>query len=160
MSGNFIYRYHVEPRVKVYSPREESFPFPLKYIDVAITTIGCYAWTSHRWLLEHRWIKRLVIICHKDICGPGLDRHNGKRRPGQIIYGWNRGLATEGEAEMVNWKPKLDNDWRLLGICFIDFEDKEFKETQEENWKHQWLPLCFAGHTRKASMARSVAILV
>ena len=25
MSGNFIYRHHVEPRVKLYSPREESF---------------------------------------------------------------------------------------------------------------------------------------
>ena len=27
MSGNFIYRHHVEPRVKLYSPGEESFPF-------------------------------------------------------------------------------------------------------------------------------------
>ena len=35
MSGNFIYRHHVEPRVKLYSPREESFPIPLKYIDVS-----------------------------------------------------------------------------------------------------------------------------
>ena len=26
MSGSFIYRHHVEPRVKLYSPREESFP--------------------------------------------------------------------------------------------------------------------------------------
>ena len=25
MSGNFIYRHHVEPRVELYSPREESF---------------------------------------------------------------------------------------------------------------------------------------
>ena len=38
MSGNFIYRHHVEPRVKLYSPREESFPSPLKYIDVSRTT--------------------------------------------------------------------------------------------------------------------------
>ena len=37
MSGNFIYRHHVEPRVKLYSPREESFPIPLKYIDVSRT---------------------------------------------------------------------------------------------------------------------------
>ena len=35
MSGNFIHRHHVEPRVKLYSPREESFPIPLKYIDVS-----------------------------------------------------------------------------------------------------------------------------
>ena len=38
MSGNFIYRHHVEPIVKLYSPREESFPIPLKYIDVSRTT--------------------------------------------------------------------------------------------------------------------------
>ena len=38
MSGNFIYRHHVELRVKLYSPREESFPIPLKYIDVSGTT--------------------------------------------------------------------------------------------------------------------------
>ena len=38
MSGSSIYRHHVEPRVKLYSPREESFPIPLKYIDVSRTT--------------------------------------------------------------------------------------------------------------------------
>ena len=38
MSWNFIYRHHVEPRVKLYSPREKSFPIPLKYIDVSRTT--------------------------------------------------------------------------------------------------------------------------
>ena len=37
MSGNFRYRHHVEPRFKLYSPREESFPVPLKYIDVSRT---------------------------------------------------------------------------------------------------------------------------
>ena len=38
MSGSFIYRHRVEPRVKLYSPKEESFPIPLKYIDVTRTT--------------------------------------------------------------------------------------------------------------------------
>ena len=38
MSGNFIYRLHVEPRVKLYSPREESFPIPLQYAYVSKTT--------------------------------------------------------------------------------------------------------------------------
>ena len=38
MSGNLKYRHHIEPGVKLYSPREESFPIPLKYIDVARTT--------------------------------------------------------------------------------------------------------------------------
>ena len=35
---DFIYRHHVEPRVKLYMPKEESFPIPLKYIDVTRTT--------------------------------------------------------------------------------------------------------------------------
>ena len=38
MSGKFIFRHHVEPRVKLYSPREESFPISLKFIDVSRTS--------------------------------------------------------------------------------------------------------------------------
>ena len=38
MTGNFIFRHYVEPRVKLYSPREESFPIPLKYMNVSRTT--------------------------------------------------------------------------------------------------------------------------
>ena len=38
MSGSFINRHHVEPRVKLYSPTEESFPIPMKYIDVTRNT--------------------------------------------------------------------------------------------------------------------------
>ena len=63
MSGSFIYRHHVEPRVKLYSPREESFPIRLKYIDVTRTThtkFGCQAREAHWWLLEHWWVSRLV----------------------------------------------------------------------------------------------------
>ena len=36
--GYFIYRHRVEPRVKLYMPKEESFSFPLKYIDVTRST--------------------------------------------------------------------------------------------------------------------------
>ena len=35
---NFICRHHVEPKVKLYMPKEESFPVPMKYIDVTRTT--------------------------------------------------------------------------------------------------------------------------
>ena len=34
ISGDFIHRHHVEPKVKLYVPTEESFPIPLEYIDV------------------------------------------------------------------------------------------------------------------------------
>ena len=32
VTGDFIYRHHVEARVKLSVPREESFPIPLEYI--------------------------------------------------------------------------------------------------------------------------------
>ena len=38
VAGDFIYRHHVEPRVKLYVPREEPLLFPPIYIDVTRTT--------------------------------------------------------------------------------------------------------------------------
>ena len=38
ISRNIIYRRHVEPRVKLYVPGDESFPNPLKCIDGARST--------------------------------------------------------------------------------------------------------------------------
>ena len=89
MSGSFIYRHHVEPRVKLYSPREESFLIPLKYIDVSRTThtnldvkqekrmmmIGMSMGLETCQILGqvshnlHYWKKKLPT----DICGPGRD---------------------------------------------------------------------------------------
>ena len=49
MSGNFMHRHHVEPRVKHYSPREESFLVPLKYIVQNYSyELGCQARETHR----------------------------------------------------------------------------------------------------------------
>ena len=38
IQGDFIYCHHVEPRVQLYVPKEETFPTPLKYIDVTRST--------------------------------------------------------------------------------------------------------------------------
>ena len=38
IQGDFIYRRHNEPRVQLYVPKEETFPIPLKYIDVTRST--------------------------------------------------------------------------------------------------------------------------
>ena len=38
ITRQFIYRHHVEPRGKLYVPKKESFPIPLRFIDVARTT--------------------------------------------------------------------------------------------------------------------------
>ena len=34
IEGDFIYRHHVEPRVQLYVPKEETCPIPLKYTNV------------------------------------------------------------------------------------------------------------------------------
>ena len=38
IQGDFTYRHHIEPRFQLYVPEEESFPIPLKYIDVIRST--------------------------------------------------------------------------------------------------------------------------
>ena len=89
MTGNFIYRHHVEPRVKLYSPREESFPIPLKYIDVSRTTDtnldvkqerridDCWNTDGSRDLSEFSTgFTQFTLLeenLQKDICGPGRD---------------------------------------------------------------------------------------
>ena len=79
MSGSFIYRHHVEPRVKLYSPREESFPIPLKYIDVTRTArtnldvkpekriddyckgnVSCTSYS--RTFTMHKWLRQTAYI--------------------------------------------------------------------------------------------------
>ena len=37
IQGDFIYRHHIEPRVQLFVPKE-TFPIPLKYIDVTRAT--------------------------------------------------------------------------------------------------------------------------
>ena len=87
MSGSFIYRHHVKPRVKLYSPREESFPIPLKYVDVSRTTrtnldvmresrIDDY-WNVEEICLIIGQVSLSLLYWKKnlptDICGPGGD---------------------------------------------------------------------------------------
>ena len=38
IQGDFIYRHRNESRVHLYVPKEETFPIPLKYIDVTRST--------------------------------------------------------------------------------------------------------------------------
>ena len=38
IQGDFIYRHHNDTRVQLYVPKEETFPIPLKHIDVTRST--------------------------------------------------------------------------------------------------------------------------
>ena len=151
MSGTFIYRHHVEPRVKLYSPREESFPIPLKYIDVPRTTHtnldvmqesridDCWNIDGSRDLSDS-WTgsTQITLLSEKPPegylwSGRRLTKRQVTSRPDHLWPELWRGLARNAKLrEKHKWeieKPKLDNARRSRGIYFIDPEDKEFKET-------------------------------
>ena len=46
MEGDFICRHHVEPRVQLHLPKEETFPISLKYMckNAALTAVGMSMW--------------------------------------------------------------------------------------------------------------------
>ena len=151
MSGNFIYRHHVEPRVKFYSPRKESFPIPLKYIDVSRTThtnldvkqerrIDDYwnidgsrdlsdCWTSFTQftLLEEKPPNGYMWS------GEKITRKQLTSRPDHLWAElWEKMGKNAKLKEKQKWseeKLHLENARKLRGICFIDPEDTEFKET-------------------------------
>ena len=151
MSGNFIYRHHVEPRVKLYSPREESFPIPLKYIDVSRTThtnldvkqekrIDDYwnidgsrdlsdPWTGFTQftLLEEKTSRRINVVRER------LTRKQLASRPDylwpELWKSMGKHAKLKEKQKWSNEKLHLENARKLRGIYFIDPEDKEFKET-------------------------------
>ena len=151
MSGSFIYRHHVEPRVALYSPREESFPIPLKYIDVTRTThtnldvklekrIDDYWNIDGSRDLSDPWtgFTQFTLLDEKapdgyTWSGERLTRKQLTSRPDHL---WPELWKSMGKNAKLKEKQKwaeekihLDNARKLRGIYFIDPEDKEFKET-------------------------------
>ena len=151
ISGNFIYRRHVESRVKLYSPREESFPIPLKYIDVSRTTC-----TNLDVKQEERIDDYWNVDGSRDLSGPWTGftqftlleekppegcmwsgrRLTRKQRTSMPDHVWPEIWKTRGKNAKLKEKQKwsneklhLDNARKLRGIYFIDPEEKEFKET-------------------------------
>ena len=151
MSGSFIYRHHVEPRVKLYSPREESFPIPLKYIDVTRTThtnldvkqekrIDDYWNIDGSRDLSDPWtgFTQFTLLDEKapdgyTWSGERLTRKQLTSRPDHL---WPELWKSMGKHAKLKEKQKwseeklhLENARKLRGIYFIDPEDTEFKET-------------------------------
>ena len=103
------------------------------------------------------------------LCGPGGDWQNGKRHPGQIIYGQNSGRNWQ---EMPSWGRSTNGQLKnQSSIILKDYEEsisftlrtRNSKKTPamlEKNWKHQWLP-CYALQDLQedARMARPAARL-
>ena len=151
MSGNFIYSHHVEPRVKLFSPREESFPIPLKYIDVSRTTqknldvmqesrIDDYCNIDGSRDLSDPWTGFTQFALLEETppdgymwSGERLTRKQQTSRPEHLWPElWEKMGRNAKLKEKQKWsheKSQHDNARRLRGICFNDPEDKECKET-------------------------------
>ena len=185
MSGNFIFRHHVEPRVKLYSPRETSFPIPLKYIDVSRTTHTNLDVKQEKRIDDHwnmdgsrdlsdHWTGfiRFTLVEEKvpDGCmlsGRRLTRKQLTSRPDSLRPElWEKMGNNAKLKEKQKWsheKFHLDNARKLRGIYFIDLEDKEFKETMKNVRKNLETPIApsmFCKTCKKTSMRRPVARLM
>ena len=151
MSGSFIYRHHVEPRVQLFSPREESFPIPLNYIDVSRTTHTNLDVKQERRIddywnivgsrdLSDYWTGFTQLILLEENPPDGYVwsgwRLTRKQLTSRLDHSWpelwtklGRNAQLKERQKWSHEKPKLDNARKLRGIYFIDPEDKEFKET-------------------------------
>ena len=151
MSGSFIYRHHVEPRVALYSPREESFPFPLKYIDVSRTTqtnldVNQEKRIDDYWNIDGSreftdpWtgFTQFTLLEEKAFdgymwSGERLTRKQPTSRPGHPRPEFRKSMGKHAKLkEKHQWseeKLHLENAPKFRGIYFIDPEDQEFKET-------------------------------
>ena len=163
MSGNFIYRHHVEPRVKLYSPKEESFPVPLKYIDVSRTTHTNLDVKQERRIddywnidgsrdLSDPWtgFTQFTLLEEKPtdgymLSGGRLTRKQLTSRPDHL---WTELWKSMGKHAKLKEKQKwsneklhLENARKLRGIYFIDPEEKEFKETIKNARKKLEIPV-------------------
>ena len=116
-----MYRHHVEPRVELYSPRKESFPIPLKYIDVSRTThtnldvkqekrIDDYWNIDGSRDLSDPWtgLTQFTLLDEKtptEICGPG--EINKKTAYIQARSSMARALEVNGKARQAEGKAEV-----------------------------------------------------
>ena len=155
ISGDIIYRHHVEPRVKLYTPKEESLPIPLTYIDVTRVThttldvlqesrIDDYWDIDGARDLSDSWtgFTQFTLLKEKppDGCmwsGWRLTKRQTTSRPDHLwLEIWRSMLRNSKMKEKQNWaseRPKLENARRLRGIYFIEPGDEEFKEKKVGN---------------------------
>ena len=167
MSGSFIYRHHVEPRVKLYSSREESFPIPLKYIDVSRTThtnldvkqekrIDDYWNIDGSRDLSDPWtcFTQFTLLEEKPPEGHmwSRERLTRKQLTSRPDHLWPELWKSMGKHAKLKVKQKWSNERSILKThenCEGSISStprirnsKKPSRTRVRSWKHQWLLLC------------------
>ena len=120
MSGCFIFHHHVGPRVKLYSLREESFPIPLKYIDVTRTI---------HTNLDVKQVQRIDywnIDGSRDLSDPwtGFTQFTLLEEKGPDGYTWS-GVEINEEAAYIQARSSMAGALEINGkACFAEGEAK------------------------------------
>ena len=149
----------MEPRVKLYVPKEGSFPIPLKYIDVTRTThtsldvllekhIDDYWNVDEDRDLSDAWtgFTRFILLNERppdglSWCGRENDEetndHQNPAMCGQICGS----ICLMHRNAKRSEKPELDNARQLRGIFFIEPDDEEFKHTMKNARRKLEIPM-------------------
>ena len=153
----------MEPRVKLYMSREESFPVPLKYIEVTRTTETTLDVMSEKKMddywnvdgdreLSDTWtgFTRFTTLSEEppDVypwSGRRLTRKQTTSTPNKLWPEMWKHLSDASKRKAKQkWaieKPKLDNAKKLRGIYFIDSEDEEFKNIMKNARRKLGIPM-------------------
>ena len=162
-----MYRHHVEPRVKLYPPTEESFPIPLKYIDVS-RTIHTNLEVKQEKRIDDHW----NIDGSRDLSDPwtGFTQFTLLEEEASDGYTWSGERLTRkqltsspdhlwpelwksmGKHAKLKEKQKCSNESSILkthenceGSSSSTLRIRNSKKpsrTRVGSWKHQWLLLC------------------
>ena len=140
-TGDFINRHHVEPRVKLYVPRDTSFPISLKYIDTSRKTntsldvlleksIDNYWNVDGERELSDAWTGfiRFILLNERppdgfSWSGESLKRKQTTSKPDNawpdMLKHFSDASKRKTKQKWIIEKPKLDNARQLRVIFFI-----------------------------------------
>ena len=162
LAGDFIYRHHVEPRVKLHGPKEETFPIPMKHIDFARTTYTSLDVSLEK-QIEDYWnfdgegelsdastgFTRFILLNERPPdgytwSGERFTRKQTTSRPDNVWPKmWKHAWCseTQSKAKRDYRQPKLDNSRQLRGKFFIEPNDEEFKLTVKAARRKMEVPM-------------------
>ena len=175
ITGDFICRHHVEPRVKLYMPKEESFSIPFKYIDITRTTH-----TSLDVLLEKQndywnvdgerkisdaWtgFTRFILLNERPLdgytwSGKRLMRKQTTSRPVNVWPDmWKHMSDAVNKKAKQRWpikRTKLDNARQSRGIFFTEPDDEEIQNSMKNAGRKLEIPMqqqCLVKHQQIAA---------
>ena len=140
-------------------PKEESFPIPMKYIDVTRTTqtsldvllekhVEDFRNVDGERELSDAWIgfTRFTVMNEKPPdgytwFGERLTRKQTTSRPDNLWKNMSGAATRKAKQKWTIEKPKLDNARQLRGIFFIEPNDAEFKHTMKNARRKLEIPM-------------------